>query len=138
MPTMTRAILLVPEEGDPCGLLAPGPCGALPPMAFEYVCEEGHCNWVSGIAMQPASIICRSCRGEKWARYHRRGLPLFWDDIPVQMGLWIATATLPLASMARFQPHYDRLYTCKLVERFLEEDLGTIVYLDKDDQEFTP
>jgi hypothetical protein len=34
--TDIKGILLVPEEGDPHGLLKLGPCGARPPMAFVW------------------------------------------------------------------------------------------------------
>ena len=34
--TEIKGILLIPEEGDPHGLLKEGPCGARPPMAFVW------------------------------------------------------------------------------------------------------
>ena len=36
-----RAILLVPEEGDPHGLLREGPCGARPPRLWPDAVERG-------------------------------------------------------------------------------------------------
>jgi hypothetical protein len=40
--TDIKAILLVPEEGDPHGLLREGPCGAMPPMMYEaWYAREG-------------------------------------------------------------------------------------------------
>ena len=37
-----HAVLLVPEESDPLGLLADGVCGARPPHAAELQCFDGH------------------------------------------------------------------------------------------------
>ncbi len=34
MPSEVVAVLLVPAEGDPHGLIAEGPCGARPPVAY--------------------------------------------------------------------------------------------------------
>ena len=37
-----KAVLLIPAEGDPFGLLAEGPCGARPPTAAFWMCRQGH------------------------------------------------------------------------------------------------
>ena len=37
-----QAVLLVPAERDPLGLLAEGPCGARPPMAFSGATCDSH------------------------------------------------------------------------------------------------
>mgnify|MGYP003663702444 CR=1 FL=1 len=59
-----KAILLVPAEGDPHGLLREGPCGARPPMAY----------WYKG-AWAPCTA--------KAAHSHdkRRALVLAWDGV---------------------------------------------------------
>jgi len=37
-----KAVLLIPAEGDPFGLLKEGPCGARPPTAAFWMCRHGH------------------------------------------------------------------------------------------------
>jgi len=66
------AVLLVPAEGDPHGLLREGMCGARPPLAW----MNGP-RWVFGWASE---------------RAHVRALVLAWGGKPVPEGLDRATA----------------------------------------------
>ena len=76
---MIRAILLVPADGDPHGLLAPGVCGAMPPILMpgsqtlrSRETAETPLEWVSADAM---------------VRYSARAaLVLVWDGEPVSEG----------------------------------------------------
>lgn len=80
------AILLVPTEGDPGGLLADEACGALPPMVSSRIPSN-----------DKPSIELR----DEWAVEHGRhahgprtrtvfALPLRWDGMPVPGGIFRA------------------------------------------------
>lgn len=66
-----HAVLLVPAEGDPHGLLREGPCGARPPV----VCDH-HGVW--GASFNHGCLM-------------RKALVLTWDGKPVAEGLDRAT-----------------------------------------------
>ena len=70
-----HAVLLVPEEGDPHGLLREGPCGARPPMAW----QNAECRWFP----LPHLSYDAALLGLEW----QRALVLAWDGEPVVEGL---------------------------------------------------
>lgn len=80
MTPAAAAVLLVPAEGDPLGLLAEGPCGARPPVAHRY-----------GL---PRLMLAPDAR-VRWLGAHERirGVPaeralvLAWDGKPVVEGI---------------------------------------------------
>ena len=76
---MIAAILLVPAEGDPHGLLAEGPCGARPPMAWLRGRRDG--IW------RPAPWFPDE-REPLWA------LVLAWDGKPARVNIYIAGIAL--------------------------------------------
>ncbi len=106
-------VLLVPAEGDPHGLLAEGPCGARPPMAW-----SGHAvaGWRSG--WPPA-----------WASH--RALVLAWGGKPVPVSdgwLRCSHITVPLMEQGRgFDVLRDAL-----------ADVGKVVLLDAEGREVNP
>ena len=61
------AVLLVPAAGDPFGLLAPGKCGAMPPLAA----------WYTGLGRW--EILC--------VPVEKRALVLAWDSAVVVEGV---------------------------------------------------
>lgn len=68
------AVLVVPAEGDPGGLLAPGRCGAVPPSAVEVqdARRSASARWE----------LDRPLGTSLWAR----ALPLLWDGALVPEG----------------------------------------------------
>ena len=76
----TVAVLVVPAEGDPGGLLSPGRCSAVPPVVVSgHVCVyDYHREW------QPLGDFvgsdCYMCR------HPVRALPLWWDGALVPEG----------------------------------------------------
>lgn len=84
------AVLVVPAEGDPGGLLAPGRCGAYAPSVFRCSCGRwDHAGCASFATGTPT-----------------RALPLWWDDALVPEGWdrarrvieaqgWSARSTMP-------------------------------------------
>lgn len=78
-----HAVLLVPTEGDPLGLLAEGPCGARPPrVAF----RRAH-----GAVVEARHIRCNRERPRGWSL----GLPLWWDGETLAAGCdWAQEAVL--------------------------------------------
>jgi len=76
-----KAILLVPETGDPLGLLKDGPCGARPPMARRWTDTTNtywdSCGAPSGVPQAPLYRMYDS--GE--------ALVLAWDGKPVPEGV---------------------------------------------------
>lgn len=86
-----HAVLLVPHEGDPLGLLANGPCGARPPTRAESPEIEGRPRWVSEAKLNEYDLLRR--RGAQWVppfdwEDARRALVLAWDGKPVADGVW--------------------------------------------------
>lgn len=73
---MIAAILLIPAEGDPLGLLKEGPCGARPPMTYDHMHKHGALCW---------NPTCG--RARHLMREGRRALVLAWDGEPVAEGL---------------------------------------------------
>lgn len=60
-----HAILLVPVEGDPLGLLREGPCGARPPMAWTLRCERCGDLWAPRV---PGSKSMFQAHRHHWNR----------------------------------------------------------------------
>lgn len=82
-----KAVLLIPEEGDPRGLLEGGPCGAQPPIAQEYA-DGLRSWWQSGDDDRHAEHWRSRTTPRSWAyRTGRRALVLAWDGGPVAEGL---------------------------------------------------
>ena len=106
------AILLVPDRNGPYKLLQDGPCGACPPAALRVKGLDGQVKWRAA-----------------WQGSRRSALTLAWDGIPVQMGIWIATATLPICDIPDLQPFYSMKQVEALAQIFRAAGLGTIVKL---------
>ena len=68
-----KAVLLVPAEDDPHGLLREGPCGARPPMAYLY---------------KRAWAPCTARGAHSFDK--RRALVLAWGGEPVEVGCFYA------------------------------------------------
>lgn len=130
--TAIHAVMLVPAEGDPHGLLADGPCGARPPMAHMRPRPPGTTGAVEWGA------------GEKgYATPH--ALVLKWKGKPARLGMLWAGWLLeeqgwtPLESEP--EPHeflHWRAFdlTPEALARFCEEaGLGTVVLLGADGRE---
>ena len=121
-----HAVLLVPAEGDPHGLLADGPCGARPPVVYRSRgCGVGHSD-----SWQPHDEFVR--RGECYmCDYPDEALVLFWDGKLVPEGLDRA---------ARVYPHARRVAWASA--RALGQEMerlkyGTLVLLDAEGREVT-
>ena len=82
------ALLLVPVDGDPLGLLAQGPCGARQPVAIPVLCE---CRelWVAapeGSCPECHRPYLHRCRPlGQCPKTH--GLALIWGGMPVPDGI---------------------------------------------------
>lgn len=68
-----HAVLVVPAEGDPGGLLAAGPCGSAPPAVYRIPGED----WQPGLAPKP---------DRPPPKILRFALPLWWDGALVPEG----------------------------------------------------
>ena len=119
---MIKAILLVPEKGDPHGLLKDGPCGARPSMAYLHP---------GGITVIPEP---------KWfpgkgSKSNLHALALAWEGKPAVEGCYRA------ADCAGISPSAVR----GVVPSVLDGDgapghisaLGTIILLDEHGVEVT-
>ena len=110
-----KAILLVPAEGDPHGLLREGPCGARPPMAVEGSESWSACPWYPECGAIRASLV------------------LAWDGKPVREGCYRVADTNNVTPTA-----VPGAIKCALegdpILRSISE-LGTIVLLDADGKE---
>ena len=121
-----KAVLLVPEPGDPHGLLAEGPCGARPPMATHY--RRG---WRGG-------KLVPSC-AEDHADTFTYALVLAWDGEPVPEGVdrlaragWWADRHQKIHDVVR-----DLLRGNRRHLRLIRSK-GTLVLLDAEGREVTP
>lgn len=125
-----RAVLLIPEEGDPHGLLIDGPCGARSPVAIAY--RIGARMWIA--------------LHEPWKTRHERvwlrALVLAWDGEPVtegmdrlrraiwrgnpSTGLWVGISDpdLTLAQVLRLAPMLD--------------GFGAVAFVDSEGREVKP
>jgi hypothetical protein len=72
------AVLVVPAEGDPCGLLAYGPCGSKPPKA--HPTRRG---WEEASPLLAVPIVGTS---EMASAMDGAALPLWWDEALVPEG----------------------------------------------------
>lgn len=136
-----KAVLLVPFEGDPHGLLAEGPCDARPPVVYRSRgCGVGHPD-----TWQPHDEFVR--RGECYmCECPEEALVLAWDGEPVWQGAVWAECVLAALDcdetpswrllvnrVARvLRPGGTRL--SKMLRR-LVGDLGTLVLLDAEGRE---
>lgn len=117
--TKIHAVLLVPAEGDPHGLLREGPCGARPPMVWTLRCERCGDIWVPRGG--PSSKAAFQAHRHHWERTGLNArtacrwqgptaLVLAWGGQPVPEGM-------------------DRLARCPAMK------VGTILLLDADGRE---
>ena len=139
MPTDIAAILLVPADGDPLGLLADGVCGARPPMAAcGRLCGhashrrwaplpeiEGRncymCGYVAlALALAWDGVMAPHAAG--WVPHH-------WPQARPRIVLLMGSAKTALTS----DPQKAAAYL-----RELFRELGTIVLLDSNGREVTP
>ena len=110
-----KHILLVPEKGDPHGLLAEGPCGARPPIA--YIPNRGW-KWTEGPCAEEFP--------------NGRALVLKWGGTPVAEGMDRA---------ARVDPHYrgEAWASSRALGREMERlGYGTLVLIDAEGREVIP
>lgn len=104
MPSDIRAVLLIPAEGDPLGLLREGVCGARPPV----VVRRGHADVISG-SLTGATLL--AWHAEDWAHDPTRwpeclrALVLAWDGSNVPSGMTPALSSLAAASGCPHAPH---------------------------------
>jgi hypothetical protein len=120
-----KAILLVPSEGDPHGLLREGPCGARPPMAVEGSESWSACPWYPECGAIRASLV------------------LAWDGKAVMEGCFRAEMTLTALDSGEI-PSWQLL--AKIVQEYVDYGKwrarlrrilgnGTIVLLDSSRKE---
>ena len=110
-----HAVLLVPAEGDPHGLLREGPCGARPPMAFLWRAVG---RW---LAMSPGDETIAP-----------RALVLAWGGEPVAEGLD------RLARCLGWEPPGDGIDVEEMLDLWLSglrTKTGTLVLLDAEGRE---
>lgn len=84
-----RAVLLVPAEGDPHGLLREGPCRARPPMAWacDWCLKRSSHARACGLHWNAATAERCGCCDKRSAWSEQRALVLAWDGKPVAEGL---------------------------------------------------
>lgn len=119
-----HAVLLIPAEGDPHGLLREGPCGARPPVAFHYVVQSD--SWWAG---------CHEHNDIGSINATRTALVLAWAGQPVAEGCWRAyeCRTKPHG----FLPSFNG-WTMGHLDSARYWNLGTVLFLDADGREVTP
>ncbi len=132
---MIRAVLLVPTEGDPHGLLTEGPCGARPPTAW-----FARCKGVLVPAPHAAARRCGHC-DRPLAECQQRALVLAWDGEPVAEGCLRACGMDSIFTFWRSVSESIEGVDCALAwlgQRCIDHDLGSLVLLGAEGQEIQP
>ena len=139
MKATPHAILLVPTEGDPHGLLKWGLCGARPPVAWHGVCPH---HGPVGAWREDClhGICCTTWGGPTRCPRHvlkKQALVLAWEGQSIPEGLDRAMRRLEAVTEGaedRGLQEYD-LWWCRLAdaglvgEACVDHRLGTTVYL---------
>jgi len=123
--TQVHAVLLVPEEGDPHRLLAEGPCGARPPMAFASSVTN---RWYSSEDLGPGRAAMRR-PGRRYA------LVLAWGGGVVPEGVHRVDDVLGMPGTWPLGPATAKM---SIVRAYDGLGLGIIVMLDAEGKEVTP
>jgi hypothetical protein len=125
--TKIAAVLLVPTDGDPHGLLEEGPCEARPPAVWQDPrnTHGHHHEWHAG--------LMHSARGD------RRALVLAWENKLVSEGI----NRFCLRALDRPDDYNVHVWVTDLLcgdddARVDTYGLGTIVLLDADGNEVAP
>ena len=126
-----HAVLLVPEPGDPHGLLKEGPCGARPPTVevHESRCECPTHRWAGSFRR---CSVCHIASGQRIGR----ALVLAWDGKPVAEGLfrlamqWDARGITPWPETPQG--------IANMLDTRSDLALGTLVLLDAEGREAAP
>jgi hypothetical protein len=159
-----KAILLVPVEGDPHGLLKEGPCGARPPTAYvggESVLRCPRCRAEFAGAegkSYPHGVLCSVCKGPVMGVCYPTGeciggkqaLVLAWDGKPVREGcdradwgdVWKSAPHYPdrdtWATVFALMDHPEDTHVTVDDLRRLCRESGTIVLLDAEGEGGSP
>lgn len=139
MTAKIHAVLLVPTDGDPLGLLRSGPCGARPPVVAE-----------AGIASSDSGDV--DLDSERWAMTHlgwrdvpwahteehpecRRALVLAWGGAPVAEGM----DRLGRSMNSKVLVFTGSMLACRVRGGTAHRrGLGVLVLLDADGREVSP
>ena len=112
------AVLLVPAEGDPHGLLREGPCGARPPKAIEVLPGVWREGW-----------------GAHEGKPGRRALVLAWGGKPVAEGCFRVLGRVGSLLQALVYGLLTGLVAPDDLRLAEYRDAGTLILLDADGQE---
>lgn len=135
--TKVCAVLLVPAEGDPLGLLREGPCGARPPIA-EHVAEDMHGKGCKRTRewFAPPQRTCCSMAGLSMLAPHRRALVLAWDGEVVPEGCFRASRLGTSEWISAVADGLKRGYVHGFVRyQSQKHGLGTVIWIDADGRE---
>jgi len=132
--TKPVAVLLVPEEGDPHGLLSEGPCGAKVPMMWQCTCGP---RWMP---CGSRKYSCAQCRSQG---FPGKALVLAWEGKAVPEGLDRADRVLHVP-----HGHWFHLVIASILRgdhrgwppfgALASGRFGTILLLDAKGREITP
>jgi len=124
-----HAVLLIPEEGDPHGLLHEGPCGARPPRAW---C----CDWETDDEGETWTTEPRWLPARSFTSAARHALVLACDGKPVEVGCFYAAQGSRFLSPTRVRNIVQNaLHGGYHWRRRNLEERGTLVLLDAEGRE---
>ena len=143
-----QAVLLVPPDGDPQGLLMGGPVGARPPMLTECRCDWNTTHraiWRSpGSSVSSPADVCPEPDCRKWALHAtgRQALVLAWKGKRLPAGIFTAWYQQDQALYLEEQDNgladaldgsgMKRLADIVTTWRRVGEPLGTLISLNDD------
>jgi len=132
-----HAVLLVPEDGDPHGLLKEGVCGARAPIMARAEAFVDIDIWVD-------TGWCRDWTVEEWhQRKQQRALVLAWDGEPVVEGIDRMNRCRKRTPVGHIPKHLPVSLPAELFGAWLpamlaaDQGLGTIILLDAEGREVT-
>ena len=128
-----KAIVFVPEEGDPLGLVKDGEYGDRPPRMSKLM--FGGSDGSQWMPVGARDLVLHYDPPKVNAYYSILGLLLLYDDIPVQMGLWILTATMACKDRPELLSVYSRKQANQIAQLAQTCGMGTVVYLDAENRE---
>jgi len=123
-----HAVLLIPEDGDPHGLLHEGPCGARPPRAW---C----CDWETDDEGETWAAKPRWLPARSYTSAARHALVLAWDGEPVAEGCLRAGIGCAFEPRSTVDIWIHDLLVGSPADVRMWDALGTLVLLDAEGQE---
>jgi hypothetical protein len=130
-----KVIVFVPQEGDPLGLVKDGEHGDRPPRMSRLIFGGREDKTVQWRSVGARDLVLSYEPPKVNSYYSILGLLLLYKGIPVQMGLWILTATIACKDRPELLSVYSKKQANQIAQLAQTCGMGTVVYLDAENRE---